>query len=72
MQNVSPDIQGKLNQHLVEVARIMYQHTESEKLESFETIESQVREQVLQTVAPKIGEFFYQKEELPSPKNTEQ
>jgi hypothetical protein len=44
------------------VARIIYQHTDSEKLKSFESIEWEVREQILDKVAPKIGEFFYPKE----------
>jgi len=53
---------AELNAHIKGAARILYQNTESEKLKSFESIEWEVREQILTHVAPEIGNFFYQQE----------
>jgi hemerythrin-like domain-containing protein len=39
----------------------LYEHTEVENLKTFETIEREVREQMLEKVTPQIGEFFFQK-----------
>jgi hypothetical protein len=63
MQSLSEEMQKELDEHLEAVARILYQHTEPEKLTSFERIEWEVRGQILDQVAPKIGEFFYPQEE---------
>jgi len=63
MQQLSEEMQTKLDEHLEAVARIMYEHTDLEKLLSFESIEWEVRGQILDKVAPKIGEFFYLKGE---------
>ncbi len=71
MQELSPEMQAKLDQHLRAAAQILYQHTEPEKLENFESIEWEVRTQMLQQVAPKIGEFFCQKEDKGFPGSTE-
>lgn len=71
MQELSTEMQEKLDQHLTAAARILYFHTEPEKLESFESIEWEVREQILQKVAPKIGEFFCQKEDRNFPGSKE-
>jgi hypothetical protein len=62
MQPISVETQAQLDGHLREVARIMYAHTELEKLKSFESIEWEVRGQMLDRVAPAIGEFFYLRE----------
>lgn len=63
MPDLSPQTQRELDFHLKEVARILYSHTEPEKLETFESIEWEVREQLLNQVAPAIGNFFSQKVE---------
>jgi hypothetical protein len=63
MQSLSPEMQTKLDEYLIGAARIMYEHTDPEQLKSFESIEWEVRGQILDKVAPKIGEFFYPKEE---------
>ena len=42
-----------------ELAKLMRKHTEQEKLETFESIETEVRDQIQKIVAPKIGEFFF-------------
>lgn len=62
MGSISVETQAELDGYLREVARIMYAHTEPEKLKSFESIEWEVRGQILDKVAPAIGEFFYLKE----------
>ena len=60
MQPLSPDAQAKLQSHLDAVAEILYTHTEADKLEDFESIEWELREQILTQVAPHLGEFFSQ------------
>ncbi|MGB3613272.1 MAG: hypothetical protein WBA10_05705 [Elainellaceae cyanobacterium] len=62
MENLSPKAQAQLQEHLEAAARILYAHTEPEKLQDFESIEWEVRSQLLQEVAPRIGEFFSQQE----------
>ena len=63
MKKLSPEVEQKLKQHLIQVAQILYQHTESEKLQDFETIEWELRNQLLEKVAPQIGEFFFSRRE---------
>lgn len=60
MENLSPEAQAQFEQYLEAAARIMYAHTDPEKLKDFESIEWEVRSQLLQEVAPRIGEFFSQ------------
>ena len=55
---MTPEEQAEVNQKLNEVAKILYKNTPDEELATFETIELSVREQMLKTVAPKIGNFF--------------
>lgn len=58
-----PEKEALLKEHLTELARLMREHTETEKLEDLESMEVEVRDQILELVAPVIGEFFLQKEE---------
>lgn len=55
---MTPEEQMKVDLKLKEIAEILYNNTPDEELATFETIELSVREQLLKTVAPKIGEFF--------------
>lgn len=55
---MTPEEQMKVDRKLKEIAEILYNNTPDEELATFETIELSVREQLLKTVAPKIGEFF--------------
>ena len=55
---MTPEEQASVEQKLTEVADILYSNTSERELESFETIEFSVRDHLLKTVAPKIGEFF--------------
>ena len=66
MRELSPEKQKELDEHLVAVSRMLYEHTEVEKIKTFEGIEWELREQVLEKVTPKIGEFFFQKGEKKS------
>lgn len=52
-----------MERKLKEVAEILYKNTPNEELNTFETIELSVREHLLETVAPKIGEFFSAQQE---------
>ncbi len=60
---MTPEEQVIVQQKLKEVASILYRNTPSEELETFETVELSVREHLLETVAPEIGEFFLVKQE---------
>jgi len=55
---MSPEKQQELDEHILAISRILYEHTEVENLKTFETIEWEVREQVLEKVTPQIGDFF--------------
>ena len=55
---MTPEEQAEVDRKLKEVAEILYKNTPEEELVTFETIELSVREQLLKTVAPKIGNFF--------------
>jgi hypothetical protein len=56
---MTPEQQTIVNQKLKEIAEILYNNTPDEELNTFETIELSVRDHLLKTVAPKIGEFFF-------------
>lgn len=55
---MTPEEQSIVDRKLKEVAEILYNNTSDEELNTFETIELSVRDHLLKTVAPKIGEFF--------------
>ena len=62
---MTPEEQKVVQQKLKEVAEILYKNTPSEELKTFERIELSVREHLLETVAPTIGNFFViQQEEI--------
>jgi hypothetical protein len=61
MSQMPPEEQVKLEHHLRETAKILYKYTNSDKLKDFESIETEVREQMMERVGPFIGEFFLAK-----------
>jgi hypothetical protein len=63
MMIMSPEKQQELDEHILGISRILYEHTEVENLKTFEGIEWELRKQVLEKVTPQIGEFFFQKGE---------
>ncbi len=60
---MTPEEQALVEDRLKEVAKILYNNTAPEELKTFETIELSVREHLLNTVAPQIGDFFYVRQE---------
>lgn len=56
---MTPEEQAIVDRKLKEVAEILYNNTSDRELKTFETIELSVRDHLLETVAPKIGEFFF-------------
>ena len=61
---MTPQEQKQLQEHLNQIAQILYCNTPSEKLQDFESIEYTVREQILSQVSPIIGEFFFTQDNL--------
>jgi hypothetical protein len=58
MLEIPPEEKAKLDKYIVETAKILRKYTEPEKLDDFESIELEVRTQMMSVVSPKIGEFF--------------
>lgn len=52
----------KLQYHLQQISSLLYQNTPTEKLSSALEIESTVRQQLVEHIAPSICEFFFTKE----------
>ena len=48
----------KLEEHIKAIAKILYQNTSSDKLKTFEKIETTLREEILEEIAPEIAQFF--------------
>jgi hypothetical protein len=61
MSQMPAEEQAKLEYYLRETAKILYKHTDSDKLKDFENIEIELREQMMEKVGPFIGEFFLAK-----------
>ena len=55
---MTPEEQANIKEHLRKVAEILYKNTRSTELTRFETIELTVREHIMETVGPEIGDFF--------------
>ena len=60
---MTPEEKVIVQEKLQEIAAILYKNTQSEKLTTFETVELSVREHLLETVAPAIGNFFLLRQE---------
>jgi hypothetical protein len=58
MLPISPEDQTTLEHHLHQAASILKQYTEPEKLKDFESIEVELRNQLLTVVSPTVAEFF--------------
>ncbi len=58
MLNIPPEEKSQLDTYLTEAAKILRKYTEAEKLNDFESIELEVRKQMMEVVSPQIGEFF--------------
>jgi hypothetical protein len=55
---MTPEEQQTIKTHARAIAAILYQNTDSEKLQSLEDIELVVRDQLLENVSPEIGIFL--------------
>ncbi len=60
---MTPEDKKLLDGYVKEIAKILYKNAPPEKLETFEGIETAVREQVLEHVNPKIAFFLSQKKQ---------
>ena len=58
---MTPEDKKLIETHIQEIAKILYKNTPPEKIETFEGIETTVREQVLEHVSPKIAFFLSEK-----------
>lgn len=58
MLKMTPSDQAQLDKSINEVAAILRKYTQPEKLENFESIEVELRQQMLEVVGPKLGEIF--------------
>lgn len=58
---MTPEDKKRLEEHINEIARILYKNTPCEKIQTFESIETTVRDQVLEHVSPKIAFFLSEK-----------
>jgi len=63
MLPIPPNEQAQIDEYVEKLAGYMMKYTEPEKLEDFESIEVEVIDQIQKKIAPKIGEFFFLKEE---------
>jgi hypothetical protein len=58
MLPISAEDQAALEKHLHQAANILKQYTEPEKLKDFESIEVELRTQLLAVVSPPLLKFF--------------
>ena len=57
---MTPEEKKKLNEHIKEIAEILVNNTPKESLHDLESIELAVREHMLSSISPVIGNFFVQ------------
>lgn len=57
---MTPEQAQKLQEHVQEIAKILYANTELEALKTFSGIEQAVREQMQRHVMPEVGIFLSQ------------
>ena len=58
---MTPEEKKLLADHIQAIAKILYKNTAPEKIQTFEGIETAVREQVLEYVSPQISFFLLEK-----------
>ena len=57
--DLSPEEKQEVQDSLRRVAQILCRHTPSNNLQTFEDIETTLREQIQQEISPEIAEFFF-------------
>lgn len=60
-KTMNAEDQQKIQDHLKEIAEILYKNTKASELESFESIELSLRSQILTEIGPEIAKFFFPK-----------
>jgi hypothetical protein len=58
---MKPEQQKELEKHIEAIAKILYQETKTEQLESLAKIEAKVRDKTLEYITPQIGFFLSSK-----------
>lgn len=58
VETMTPQEKQKVQEHLREVAQILYDNTPIEQQQDFESVELSVRKHLIETVAPEISDFF--------------
>jgi hypothetical protein len=58
---MSPEQQQALQQHVQEIAKILYQSSNPKDIETLEGIEKTIRAQTLEHISPQLGVFFSNK-----------
>lgn len=61
MLPMPPEEEALVDEYTTKLARLMHKYTEPEKLKDFESIEVELRDQIVELVAPKIGNFFFRR-----------
>jgi hypothetical protein len=69
MLPILPEDKAALEQHLYQAASILKQYTEPDKLKDFESLEVELRTQMLTVVSPTIAEFFLTPRHPTAPKH---
>jgi hypothetical protein len=58
---ITPSDKKVLAEHIQAIAKILYKNTAPEKIQTFEGIETAVRDQVLEHISPQISFFLSEK-----------
>jgi hypothetical protein len=66
MLPIPPADKAALEQHLQQAASILKQYTEPDKLKDFESLEVELRSQMLTVVSPTVAEFFLTQSQAPA------
>jgi len=66
-EKMTPEEKMIIEKNLAEVSAILYKYTPTEELSDFEQVELSVRKQILEQVAPQIGNFFLTQQEERKP-----
>lgn len=69
MLELTPEDQAALEQSLQQTASILKKYTEPEKLKDFESMEVELRNQMLTIVSPTLAEFFLPQIQIPPESN---
>jgi hypothetical protein len=69
MLPISAEDKAALEHHLHQAASILKEYTEPEKLKDFESIEVELRNQLLTVVSPTVAEFFLTQSHQRAPKH---